>query len=118
VGDLSKYDHGQQIIRLTGLNLIENSSGKRKGKTGISKRGSWVGNALEDYTDGTRVLFIIGKVTGVSEQTTTPEPASEPTTDPNEVHYANCAAVKAAGAAPIRTREPGYSFSLDRDKDK
>jgi transposase len=39
VGDLNNYDHGQQIIRLAGLNLIENSSGKRKGKTGISKRG-------------------------------------------------------------------------------
>ncbi|TVY01485.1 IS110 family transposase [Paenibacillus cremeus] len=39
VGDLSNYDHGQQIIRLAGLNLKENSSGKRKGKTGISKRG-------------------------------------------------------------------------------
>ncbi len=39
VGDLSNYDHGQQIIRLSGLNLKENSSGKRKGKTGISKRG-------------------------------------------------------------------------------
>ncbi|MFX4301324.1 IS110 family transposase [Alicyclobacillus tolerans] len=39
VGDLQGYDHGQQIIRLAGLNLKENSSGKRKGKTGISKRG-------------------------------------------------------------------------------
>lgn len=39
VGDLKQYDHGQQIIRLAGLNLTENSSGKRKGKTGISKRG-------------------------------------------------------------------------------
>jgi transposase len=39
VGDLGKYEHGQQIIRLAGLNLKENSSGKRKGKTGISKRG-------------------------------------------------------------------------------
>lgn len=39
VGDLNRYDHGQQIIRLAGLNLIENSSGKRQGKTGISKRG-------------------------------------------------------------------------------
>lgn len=39
VGDLRNYDHGQQIIRLAGLNLTENSSGKRKGKTGISKRG-------------------------------------------------------------------------------
>lgn len=39
VGDLNHYDHGQQIIRLAGLNLKENSSGKRKGKTGITKRG-------------------------------------------------------------------------------
>lgn len=39
VGDLNNYDHGQQIIRLAGLNLTENSSGERKGKTGISKRG-------------------------------------------------------------------------------
>ncbi|MEK3720309.1 IS110 family transposase [Paenibacillus sp. FSL H8-0034] len=39
VGDLNNYDHGQQIIRLAGLNLRENSSGKRKGRTGISKRG-------------------------------------------------------------------------------
>ncbi|WP_442950458.1 transposase [Paenibacillus sp. FSL H7-0357] len=36
---MSGYEHGQQIIRLAGLNLKENSSGKRKGKTGISKRG-------------------------------------------------------------------------------
>ncbi|WP_274366323.1 IS110 family transposase [Paenibacillus thermotolerans] len=39
VGDLNGYDHGQQIIRLAGLSLTENSSGNRKGKTGISKRG-------------------------------------------------------------------------------
>lgn len=39
VGDLEGYEHGQQIIRLAGFNLKENSSGKRKGKTGISKRG-------------------------------------------------------------------------------
>ena len=39
VGDLNTYDHGQQIIRLAGLNLTENSSGIRKGQTGISKRG-------------------------------------------------------------------------------
>lgn len=38
-GDLNKYDHGQQIIRLAGFNLRENSSGKKKGKTTISKRG-------------------------------------------------------------------------------
>lgn len=38
-GDLSRYSHGQQIIRLAGLNLRENSSGKKKGRTTISKRG-------------------------------------------------------------------------------
>ncbi|WP_240041378.1 transposase [Paenibacillus ginsengarvi] len=38
-GDIHNYDHGQQIIRLADLNLKENSSGKHKGKTGISERG-------------------------------------------------------------------------------
>lgn len=36
---------------------------------------------------------------------------------PAAVYYANCAAVKAAGAAPIRAGQPGYSRSLDRDGD-
>jgi hypothetical protein len=31
--------------------------------------------------------------------------------------YANCAAVRAAGAAPIRRGEPGYAAHLDRDGD-
>lgn len=31
--------------------------------------------------------------------------------------YANCDAVRAAGAAPIRTGDPGYSRKLDRDGD-
>lgn len=34
-----------------------------------------------------------------------------------EVFYANCTAVKAAGAAPIRAGQPGYSNKLDRDGD-
>lgn len=39
VGDLKGYDHSQQIIRLAGFNLRENSSGKKKGKSTITKRG-------------------------------------------------------------------------------
>ena len=39
VGDLRGYDHSQQIIRLAGFNLKENSSGKKKGKSTITKRG-------------------------------------------------------------------------------
>lgn len=33
------------------------------------------------------------------------------------VSYANCSAVRAAGAAPIRTGEAGYGRHLDRDGD-
>lgn len=38
-GDLSKYDDYKQIQKVTGLNLKETSSGMKKGKTKISKRG-------------------------------------------------------------------------------
>lgn len=33
------------------------------------------------------------------------------------VHYKNCDAAKAAGAAPIRRGQPGYGKHLDRDND-
>jgi transposase len=39
VGDLSGYDNPRQIQKLAGLSLKENSSGKHKGQTKISKRG-------------------------------------------------------------------------------
>jgi hypothetical protein len=33
------------------------------------------------------------------------------------VYYANCAAARAAGAAPVRRGDPGYAAHLDRDSD-
>lgn len=39
VGDLSRFTSWQQIRKLAGLNLRENSSGKHKGQTEITKRG-------------------------------------------------------------------------------
>ena len=39
VGDINRFDSYEQIRRYAGLNLVENSSGKHKGKTTISKRG-------------------------------------------------------------------------------
>src|SRR5450830_1224404 len=36
---------------------------------------------------------------------------------PAAVYYANCTAVRVAGAAPIRRGQPGYSSKLDRDGD-
>ncbi|MCR2784558.1 MULTISPECIES: DUF1524 domain-containing protein [unclassified Microbacterium] len=42
---------------------------------------------------------------------------SGPAPAPAETHYANCDAVRAAGAAPIRRGEPGFAEHLDRDND-
>ena len=34
-----------------------------------------------------------------------------------KVYYPNCAAARAAGAAPVRRGQPGYGPHLDRDRD-
>ena len=34
-----------------------------------------------------------------------------------DAYYPNCTAARAAGAAPIRRGQPGYSGKLDRDND-
>lgn len=39
VGDVTKYNHPQQLVNLAGLSLREHSSGKFKGQTRITKRG-------------------------------------------------------------------------------
>ena len=39
LGDIKKYKNSKQLIKMAGLSLIENSSGKMKGKTTISRRG-------------------------------------------------------------------------------
>ena len=38
-GDLNNYEHAKQILKMSGLSLKENSSGQKKGKKRISKRG-------------------------------------------------------------------------------
>jgi hypothetical protein len=43
-----------------------------------------------------------------------PPPAVSP---PADVSYANCDAVRAAGAAPIRPGDPGFEPKFDRDND-
>jgi hypothetical protein len=62
-----------------------------------------------------------------TSRTTAPVPLARgtQTTEPPEttealeanVYYANCAAVRAAGKAPLRRGEPGYASHLDRDDD-
>jgi transposase len=38
-GDISRFDSPEQLIKYAGLNIVEKSSGKHKGKAKISKRG-------------------------------------------------------------------------------
>ena len=47
----------------------------------------------------------------------TAPPTLPVTTAAPSVYYANCTAVRAAGAAPIRRGQPGYGSHLDRDND-
>jgi len=46
-----------------------------------------------------------------------PAPAAVVPAAPATAYYANCAAVRAAGAAPLHRGQPGYSTKLDRDGD-
>ena len=48
VGDIGRFDSPEQIVKILGLNLKENSSGKHKGKTTITRR---------DCSDGRYVIF-------------------------------------------------------------
>jgi len=80
--------------------------------------GSYISNQLRSYTDGTRVLFVIdggGNITPAADQTTQSKKPSTP--DVTNPVYGSCAEVKAAGKAPIRKGDPGYSTKLDRDGD-
>lgn len=45
------------------------------------------------------------------------EAAAAPAPAPSGVTYSNCAAVRAAGAAPIRAGDPGFSTKFDGDGD-
>jgi len=54
----------------------------------------------------------------VHTTTAAPPPAPpDPPAPPAGVYYANCAAARAAGAAPLYRGDPGYRPALDRDND-
>ena len=46
-----------------------------------------------------------------------PEPAPPAAPAPGAAYYANCAAARAAGAAPLRAGQPGYREQMDGDHD-
>lgn len=54
-------------------------------------------------------------IPAIPTTTARPTPTSVPAQD--DVYYRNCAAVRAAGRAPLHIGDPGYSSKLDRDHD-
>lgn len=62
----------------------------------------------------TKVQPVVSKPKEKPQPAPTPEPTPQPVQD---VHYANCSAAKAAGAAPLYRGDPGYRAKLDRDND-
>lgn len=51
------------------------------------------------------------------QRTSAGEPTNAPAPDPQKAHYPDCAAARAAGAAPLFRGEPGYAANLDHDND-
>lgn len=49
--------------------------------------------------------------------TRSPAPAARQQRLSGDVYFPNCAAARAAGAAPVRAGSPGYGRHLDRDGD-
>ncbi|HKT57236.1 MAG TPA: excalibur calcium-binding domain-containing protein [Microbacterium sp.] len=62
---------------------------------------------------------LVGTAGAIAPPVTVTPKATTPTqtTAPGSVSYANCAAVRAAGKAPLYRGQPGYSRRLDRDGD-
>ncbi|WP_226436693.1 GmrSD restriction endonuclease domain-containing protein [Rhodococcus yananensis] len=82
--------------------------------------GLWVTRAERDAIE--RILVGCGTAaTGMSTAvpTTTPEPVSPAPVAPADtsVYYRNCAAARAAGAAPLHAGQPGYRPDMDGDRD-
>ena len=57
------------------------------------------------------------KPNATPKATARPKATPRPTPRPAAVHYQNCAAVRAAGKAPLHRGDPGYRAGLDRDND-
>lgn len=98
--------------------------------------GSWVGNQLSAYENGERILFIVEKPKNLFGNTNKDKENIdedleeaiqsqgnssnvEQNSAPNDknVTYKNCTEAKAAGVAPLKKGDPGYSTKLDRDGD-
>ena len=74
------------------------------------KYGLWVTQAEHDA-----MARMLGNC-DTAESAAAPQPETAPT-DSGSTHFANCAAARAAGAAPLHMGRPGYRAEMDGDGD-
>lgn len=75
--------------------------------------GAWVGNQLEPYPDGTRVLFkVVGNVDSTLER---PEPQPQP--EPKPTNFKNCTELREIYPNGVAADHPAYQKKFDRDGD-
>ena len=77
------------------------------------------GVACEPVAAKTTKAYVAPKATDAAPAATPSAPLGLVDTDAGSAmtYYANCSAVRAAGAAPIYRGQPGYSSKLDKDGD-
>lgn len=85
--------------------------------TVVEGRESAVATAEADLQARSAAAGRSGTSSSTPKATTPDAPAGIVGGGGGSVSYANCDAVRAAGKAPIRVGEPGYSKKLDRDGD-
>ena len=84
--------------------------------------GASMGGQLRGYCNGQAFRLKVAKPSAdaakpMATATPAPEAGVDESNGDEPVSYANCAAARAAGAAPLTTDDPGYAAHLDRDDD-
>lgn len=79
--------------------------------------GDWVAAAAQYNPLAVRSSPRPTQAPTTRQPTTRPPTTTPPPDGGGSTYYANCTAVRAAGADPIHVGEPGYSRKLDRDGD-
>ena len=118
-----KFTTGIFCVSMLGMGLLTACGSSSSEKPKSSSTSSTIAKSTTTMMSTTTTQVT---TTTTAPPVTAPPAKSAPATSPPataapqqqpSVSYANCAAVKAAGAAPLYRGQPGYSSSLDRDGD-
>lgn len=83
----------------------------------VELEGAATANQGELDARAARIAELEGQVAAQTAPVSAPAPAPAAPAAPAIVSFDNCTAVRNAGAAPIRSGDPGYGRHLDRDGD-